>query len=129
MMKYFEYTYLDSDIHCFKWLSKSEDAAKQYYNFIIQVYDNLSHDTQTIRILHDYQHLSFIPLANVFPAIKSLQLMYPNLNRRIAYLSDGELTETLMESVTIMANRTGNRKFFHSTEEQLAIQWLLENDD
>ncbi len=127
MPQYFEYTHLESHIHYFKWLSRSEDAAIEYFDFITQLYDDLPKDTQVIRILHDYQHLTFIPLANVFPKIKTLQSMYPNLNRRIAYLSDDKMTETLLDSITIVAKRTGNRKFFKLNEKQLAIKWLLED--
>jgi len=128
MSKFFEYKHLQSDIHHFKWLSRSEAAAIQYFDFITQIYDDLPTNAKVIRILHDYQHLTFIPLANVFPKIKALQLMYPDLNRRIAYLSDDKTTETLLDSITIVAQRTGNRKFFKLSEKQLAIDWLLEDE-
>jgi len=129
MAMYFEYTYLESDIHYFKWLSRSEDATEQYFTFITQLYNDLPQDTQTIRILHDYQHLSYIPLANVFPKMKLLQEMYPNLDRKIAYLSDGKVTETLLDSVAIIVGRSGSRRFFQPHEKQLAIEWLLENNN
>jgi len=125
MAKHFEYVHLQSDIHRFKWLSRSEDSANEYYDFITQIYDDLPAKITTVRILHDYQHLSFVPLANVFPKLKLLQTIYPKVHPRVAYLSNVELTETLLKSMTIMANRTGNRHFFKSNEERLAIEWLL----
>lgn len=127
MSKHFEYIHLQSDIHHFKWLSRSEDSVSQYYDFIVQLYADLPEETTTVRILHDYKHLTFIPLANIFPKIKSLQIIYPNLNRRIAYISNDNQTETLLKSVAKTANRTGKRKFFKPNEEHLAIKWLLEN--
>lgn len=127
MSEYFEYTYLQTGIHRFKWLSRSENSAKAYYDFIVKLYGNLPDKSATVRILHDYQHLSFIPLANVFPSIKSLQSMYPHLERKIAYLSNDPMTETLLKSITDTVNRTGRRKFFKSNEEHLAIKWLLDN--
>lgn len=125
MDMYFEYTYLENDIHYFKWLSRSAESNSEYYDCIKQIYDSLPEDTEVVRILHDYQHLAYAPLENIVPKIKSLQSQYPNLNRKIAYLSTDELTATLLKSVTNATNRTGTRKFFKPSEKHQAIQWLV----
>lgn len=128
MAKHIQYVYLESDIHRFKWLRISEEGTLEYYDLICEIYDKLPKHTTTIRILHDYQDLAFTPFTNILPKMKKLQLAYPNLKRRIAYLSNSDATHTLVDFVTNVVNRTGKRNFFKLNEEQLAIKWLLSDE-
>lgn len=128
MAKHIEYVYLESDIHHFKWLRISEEATIEYYDLICGIYDNLPENTTTIRILHNYHDIAFTPFTNILPKMKSLQLAYPNLKRRIAYLSNSDATHTLVDFVTNTVNRTGKRNFFKLDGEQLAIEWLLSDE-
>lgn len=128
MSSYFEHIYLESGIHRIKWLSRSGDSAQAYFEFIVDLYTNLPDNTEEIRILHDYQHILFLPTGNILPQMKTLQSMYPNLKRKIAYLSDAESIETLMNSIVDVTQRSGDRKFFKPNQEHLAIEWLLSDN-
>lgn len=127
MPTHFEYVCLPIGIHRFTWLNRSEDATIEFYNFIQQVYDTLPTEVTVVRILHDYQHLSFIPLVNVLPKVQLLKSQYPHLKRRVAYLSNDGHIEALIKSIETMADQTGSRQYFTPTDEHLAIAWLLED--
>ncbi|GEM_PF-5204679 len=125
MEKYFEYRYLDAGIHYFKWLDVSADATSAYYDFIIQIYKDIPDDGRTVRMIHDYRTVQFIPSSNIFPKARSLQSKFPNLNRKIAYLSFNHMTEHLVTTLAQAVNRRGTRHFFTQDEEKLAMDWLL----
>lgn len=128
MSEYFEYSRLESDIHRFKWLDMSAKATSSYFDYIALIYYELTKDQQVVRILHDYQNIQFVPSSNIFQKTRSLQSMYPHLERRIAYVSNHNITEFLIYTLTYTVNRTGTRRFFQSTQEHLAIEWLLSED-
>lgn len=128
MSEYFEYSRLESGIHRFRWLDMSTKATSSYFDCITLIYDELSTDQQVVRILHDYQYIQFIPSSNIFGKTRSLQSMYPHLDRRIAYISNHDITEFLIYTLTYTVNRTGTRRFFQATQAHLAIEWLLSED-
>ena len=128
MSEHLKFTYLEEGIYRFRWLNRSEAAGTEFYSLITRLYDELPQDTKVIRILHDYRHVSSLPLFEVTSRIQSLQGKYPNLNRRIAYLSDYNLIEPLIVSLAIVSKRSGTRRFFESSQEREAIDWLLEDN-
>jgi len=125
MSKYFEYICLESGIHYFTWFDRSQAGSDEYYSFILKLYASLPEDVKVVRILHDYQYISTFPFPKVLNFTKLLQISYPNLQRRIAYISDDSITQALIDSLVIMSSRSGKRQFFRAHEEQQAIDWLL----
>ncbi len=124
-LEYFEYTYLQSDIHCFKWLSKSEEAHNEYFDFITSTYRSVTDNQHIIRILHDYRSTPFLPPDSIFSKTRKLQSEFPNLNRKIAYLLDDDMSAILVETLTRTLGRFGTRRYFTADQEQDAIEWLL----
>ena len=129
MSKYFKYIYLDSGIHCFRWLDRSEAGVDEFFKFINQLYSEVPSKNQTILILHDYREVTALPVPKIQSSITTLQNQYPHLKRKIAYLSDDALIKTLIDSLTLMSRRTGERQYFNANKEQQAINWLLTDND
>jgi hypothetical protein len=118
---------LESGIHHYVWYDNTRDAVYAQAEFYKEINASLA-PNETILLLIDLRQAGGAPPFRVLSDVIGKSGMRNDVNYRTAYLSDDSIVPILMQNF-VMANRiSGNRGFFKSDEEAVAIKWLLEDE-
>ncbi len=115
---------LDNGIYRAYWRSHNTEEIQAYAEWFSDAYSQLSSGS-TIRVLHDYREINAPPFNRLKEAMKNLKLK-DDITLRVAHISDDFVYQLIMQNATLVAGMNANRKFFKSSEEAKAIEWLLE---
>ena len=119
------YTQLDNGIHRVIWLKDMNRKTIDAYIELFVGIMNDSSENSMLLILHDYRNVptpSFNAMAN---AMKPL-VVREDMVLRIAHLYSDNTYPMIVKNASLVARFNANRKFFNMDEEQVALEWLLE---
>ncbi len=125
MGEHVEHIVLESGIHHFIWLDNSRDAVYAQSEYYMNINASLS-PGDTVLLLIDLRQAGAPPF-KVLSDVIGKSGMRTDVNYRTAYLSDDTILPILMKNFVVANRISGNRGFFKSDEEDVAIQWLLDD--
>jgi len=126
MGEHVELVLLESDIHHYIWHDNTRDAVYEQADYYKHINETLP-PNETIRLLIDLRQAGAPPF-KVLSDVIGKSGMRNDVNYRTAYLSDDTILPVLMKNFVVANRISGNRGFFKSNEEAVAIEWLLEDE-
>jgi hypothetical protein len=128
------YTLLENDIHEFKMIEGTREAADDYFDKVMKLYERAAQENpgQRVRILNDFSTVTLkVRMTYIYQKNKEIRAKRPaGIRGRVAILTPQSFLVPLAQMFMDILPKTGTdeMRLFVGDKRQEAIAWLLREE-